>query len=95
MGKEGIPLIYDCIGSAKGSLAPIAKIAQRGARVAVLLPVIVKDSSDTDMPEYEMDVEAAASWAEGVVAEGVRTHFYLDVSLSDHLFLSSQPANCI
>ncbi len=81
-GKDGIPLIYDCIGSKNGSIAPIAKIAQRGARVAILLPVIVKDSSDTEMPEYEMDVEASASWAEGVIAEGVRTHFYLDVSLA-------------
>lgn len=79
-GESGIPLVLDCIGSKSGSMAPIAKIAKRGARVAVLLPVIVRDSSETEDPEYEMDVMAAANWADGVDAQGVRTHFYLDVS---------------
>jgi NADPH:quinone reductase-like Zn-dependent oxidoreductase len=76
----GIPLILDCIGSKSGSIAPISKIAKSGARVAILLPVIVRDSTDTEDPEYEMDVKAAADWQEGVNARGVRTHFYLDVS---------------
>ena len=75
-----IPFILDCIGSKKLSIAPVAQVAQKGARVAVLLPVIIRDSSDTTAPEYSMDPESEANWAEGVVVEGVRTHFYLEVS---------------
>lgn len=79
-GEAGIPLVLDCIGSKFGSIAPIARIAKAGAKVAVLLPVIIRDSSETEFPEYEMDVKAAATWADGVDARGVRTHSYLDVS---------------
>jgi NADPH:quinone reductase-like Zn-dependent oxidoreductase len=75
-----IPLILDCIGSKNGSIAPISKIAKSGSKVAILLPVVVRDSTETEDPEYEMNVEAAAEWHEGVDARGVRTHFYLDVS---------------
>ena len=79
-GEPAIPLVLDCIGSLKGTVEPIAKIAQDGAKVAVLLPIIVKDSSDESMPEYAMDVSGTAPWAKGVDAVGVRTHFYLNVS---------------
>jgi NADPH:quinone reductase-like Zn-dependent oxidoreductase len=79
-GSSGIPLIFDCIGSKSGSIAPISKIAKAGARVAILLPVIVRDSTETEDPEYEMDVTVAADWQQGVDARGVRTHFYLNVS---------------
>lgn len=74
-----IPFIFDCIGSKSGSLAPLAKIAQKDTRVAVLLPVIVTHASDNEAPEYSMDVESSAEWAEGVEARGVRTHFYMEV----------------
>lgn len=84
ISKTGpIPFIYDCIGSQGGSLKPISKIAKTGAKVAILLPVIVRDSSETEDPIYEMDVKKAADWEDGVDARGVRTHFYLDVSLSN------------
>jgi NADPH:quinone reductase-like Zn-dependent oxidoreductase len=79
-GESGIPFILDCIGSQARSIAPIAKIAKSNAKVAILLPVIVRDSTETENPEYGQDVQAAAQWAEGVDARGVRTHFYLDVS---------------
>ena len=75
-----VRFILDCIGSKDGSVAPIAKIAKKGAKVAILLPVIVKDSSETEDPEYEMEVSKVAVWADGVDARGVRTHHYLDVS---------------
>lgn len=75
-----VPLILDCIGSKFGSLAPIAKIARKGATVAILLPVIVRDATDEEAPIYSMDVAKEADWAEGVDVRGVRTHFYLDVS---------------
>lgn len=72
--------VLDCIGSKSGSLAPIAKVAKKGVRVAVLLPVVVQNSSEMEKPVYEMHAEKAASWAEGVDVRGVRTHFYLHVS---------------
>ena len=78
--EPAVPLILDCIGSLKGTIEPITKIAQSGTKVAVLLPIIVKDSSDESIPEYAMDVSAAAPWAKGVDAVGVRTHSYLNVS---------------
>lgn len=82
-----VPFVLDCIGSKDGSLAPIARIAGAGTKVAILLPVIVKDASEAEAPEYSMEVGNAAEWVEGVDARGVRTHFYLDVS-SDHLLKS-------
>ena len=84
-GDAGIPLILDCIGNKYGSIAPISKVAKTGAKVAILLPVVVRDSTDTEDPEYEMDVKKVANWKDGVDVRGVRTHFYLDVST---LFLS-------
>lgn len=74
----GIPKILDCIASKEGSIKPISQIAKSGAKVAILLPVIVRDSSETEDPIYEMDVRKAAEWREGVETAGVRTHFYLD-----------------
>jgi hypothetical protein len=82
-GNRGIPLVLDCIGSRKGSIAPISRIVENGAKVAILLPVIVRDSSEMQDPEYEMDVWKAADWKAGVDARGVRTHSYPDVSLID------------
>ncbi|KAL1798549.1 hypothetical protein ACET3X_002586 [Alternaria dauci] len=77
-GDEGIPLVFDCIGSQSGSIAPIAKIAKPGSKVAILLPVIIRDSTETQDPEYEMDVSKVAEWSDGVDVRGVRTHFYLN-----------------
>jgi hypothetical protein len=74
-----IPFVLDCIGSKSGSVIPISKIAKKGAAVAVLLPVVVKDASETEAPVYEMDVAASADWADEVNVRGVRTHYYLDV----------------
>jgi hypothetical protein len=84
-GDAVIPLIFDCIGSKNGSIAPISKIAKAGTKVAILLPVVVRDSSDTEDPEYEMDVKGVTDWEEGVDARGVRTHFYIEVSTDDTL----------
>ncbi|KAH6614318.1 chaperonin 10-like protein [Boeremia exigua] len=76
IGDTGIPLILDCIGSKHGSVTPISQVAKNGAKVAVLLPIIVRDSTETESPIYEMDVEKVADWQAGVDARGVRTHFY-------------------
>lgn len=74
-----LPFVLDCIGSKEGSLKPLAKIVKSGAKVAVLLPVIVRDSSVSQTPIYEMDPGASVEWEEGVDVRGVRTHFYLEV----------------
>jgi NADPH:quinone reductase-like Zn-dependent oxidoreductase len=78
--SPAVPFILDCIGSKSGSLAKAAKIAQRGTKVAVLLPVIVKDATEDTAPEYSMEAETQAQWEEGVEVRGVRTHFYAKVS---------------
>ncbi|GKT63483.1 zinc-binding dehydrogenase [Colletotrichum tofieldiae] len=79
VGREGVPLVLDCIGSVQGTLRPLTKIARKGTKVAIMLPVIVRDATDDVEPEYEMDVNRAlvGEWAEGVELRGVRTHFYL------------------
>lgn len=76
-GDATVKYIIDSIGSQTGSVQPIAKIAQAGSVVAIMLPVIIKDAGDGAEPEYEMDVTKCADWAEGVEVRGVRTHFYL------------------
>ncbi|KIV86439.1 hypothetical protein PV11_02051 [Exophiala sideris] len=76
--QPGIPYILDCIGSLAGSVRPIAKMAESGSKVAVLLPVVVKDAAIGVKPEYSLVVEECADWQSGVEARGVRTHFYLD-----------------
>lgn len=81
-GEPQVPYILDCIGSLEGTLRPLTSIAQRGSRVAVMLPVILKDATEEDEPEYEMDVSKCLpdKWTEGVILRGARTHFYLQVS---------------
>jgi hypothetical protein len=76
-----IPFVLDCIGSRAASLAPIAQVAQMGTTVAIVLPVILRDASDTVPPEYSLDAQAPTDWAEGVIVRGIRTHSYLQVSL--------------
>lgn len=81
-----IPFILDCIGSKEGSLRPLARIAGGGARVAVLLPVLVREKEEGEEggkggPVYGMDVKSEAEWREGVDVRGVRTHFYLEVCI--------------
>ncbi|KAI9791493.1 MAG: hypothetical protein M1816_003837 [Peltula sp. TS41687] len=75
--SPAVPLIIDCIGSKSGSVAPIGRMAQKGAKVAVLLPVIIQDATDDVAPEYSMEVGTQADWAPGVDVSGVRTHMYL------------------
>lgn len=74
----GIPYFIDCIGSLEGSLTPLSKIAGKGSRVAVMLPVITAHASSTQVPEYEMDVSKVlvGQWKDEVEVRGVRTHFY-------------------
>ncbi len=87
-----VPLVLDCIGSAAGSLKPLTAIADPGSTVAVLLPVIIKDATRDEAPEYGLDAASAAPWKDGVDVRGVRTHFYLDVSLHPSHYLNTAPS---
>lgn len=86
-GDIAIPHILDCIGSVRGTLEPLTKIAKKGSTVAAMLPVIVKDASKDEEPVYELDISKVlpGRWAEGVTVRGARTHFYLQVSFSPSL----------
>ncbi|KAK1774121.1 chaperonin 10-like protein [Copromyces sp. CBS 386.78] len=73
-----IPLVLNCIGSLKGSLRPLTRLAEKGTKVAVMLPVINKHAADDEPPEYEMDANKVleGEWKEGVVLRGARTYYY-------------------
>lgn len=79
--KGGRLRVLDCIGSVEGSIRHIREITRKGDVVAILLPVIIRHSSDDEMPEYVLNVAAVADWKDGVETRGVRTHFYADVCL--------------
>ncbi|ERF76390.1 hypothetical protein EPUS_06948 [Endocarpon pusillum Z07020] len=93
-GKAKVPFILDCIGSKDGSVAPLAQIAEKGTKVAILLPIIIRDATENGpAPEYTFDVQGSADWADGVEVVGVRTHFYADNSFhAEHLQPSIMPA---
>ncbi|KAI9668877.1 MAG: hypothetical protein M1831_000947 [Alyxoria varia] len=86
--KEGpaIEYIVDCIGSVEGTLKPLSKVAEKGTKVAVMMPIIVKDAAEGEggEPVYTRDVGKAVDWKEGVAATGVRTHFYWMNELFKH-----------
>lgn len=90
-----LPYIIDCIGSLEGTLKPLSKLAQRGSTVAVMLPLIIKDATAEDEPEYEMDTSKVlvGQWADGVDVRGVRTHFYLSVSYPQPPTLQTYESN--
>ena len=93
-GKAKVPFILDCIGSKDGSVAPVAQIAEKGTKVAILLPVIIRDATENGpAPEYTFDVQSSADWADEVEVVGVRTHFYADNRFhAEHLQPSIMPA---
>ncbi|OIW35574.1 zinc-binding dehydrogenase [Coniochaeta ligniaria NRRL 30616] len=97
-GKEGkprVPYVLDCIGSLEGTLKKIAELAERGTKVAIMLPVIVKHATEKEAPVYEMDVNKVlpGAWKEGVELKGTRTHFYLQNEFfKDHLQSEIVPA---
>ncbi|KAI1880305.1 hypothetical protein JX265_001926 [Neoarthrinium moseri] len=91
--QPAIPMVIDCIGSQEGSLKAIARVADRGTTVAIMLPVILKHASNDQVPEYSMDVTTAARWKEGVEPRGVRTHFvYRNEFFKEKLATEIMPA---
>ncbi len=83
-GVQGprVPFILDCIGSVEGSLRPLAKIAESGSRVAIMLPVITVHASEDQASELEMDVNRVLpeEWKTGVELRGTRTfHYHMKV----------------
>lgn len=79
--SPNIPFIIDCIGSQRGTLQPISEIAGAGSKVAIMLPVILKNATKDEAPEYGMEVGSVVEWASGVEPRGVRTQFYLEVRI--------------
>jgi NADPH:quinone reductase-like Zn-dependent oxidoreductase len=75
-----VKYVLDCIGSLQGSIEAISKITKAGSIVAIALPVILRDATETTEPVYEMDAQKVAEWNEGVEVIGIRTHFYTEVS---------------
>ena len=65
-----------------GVLCLLRRLLKRGVKVAVLLPVVVKDASETEAPMYSMDVEDWADWADRIEARGARAQLYLPVKTS-------------
>lgn len=87
-----LQFIFDCIGSLSNSMNPIRRLAKSGTRVAILLPVVVKDVGEGLNPEFTLDVNSCVPWATGVQAVGVRTHFYTDNAfLAQHLQSTIMP----
>jgi Zn-dependent alcohol dehydrogenase len=82
-GAQGprVPFILDCIGSVEGTLRPLAKIAEAGSKVAIMLPVIKVHASEDQASEVEMDVNRVLpeEWKKGVELKGTRTFFYMKV----------------
>lgn len=75
VGEE--PSVLGCIDSKYWNVAHITRIEQKGAKLAVILPIIIKDGAETEAPEKTMDVANSAAWTEEVHTRGVRTRFYL------------------
>lgn len=82
--EPNIPYIVDCIGSMDKTLRPLTKIARRGAKVAVMMPVIVRDATVDQEPLYAMSAKECheGEWNDGVELIDVRTHYYQNVSTS-------------
>ncbi|KZL82997.1 zinc-binding dehydrogenase [Colletotrichum incanum] len=81
LGPKGVPYVIDCVGHLSGSLKPIIQLAERGTKVAVMLPVVIKDPTEIEAPVYEMTEPAKGQWKDGVIVKGVRTHLYLENKL--------------
>lgn len=94
--EDGGEIAYalDCIASLDGSVAFVSKIMEaKGSRVAILLPVIVKDAAPDAQPVYEMDVAKCADWKDGVTPLGVRTHFWMEnKTLAEYLETEIMPS---
>ncbi|KAK4250405.1 chaperonin 10-like protein [Corynascus novoguineensis] len=77
-GRPRVPYIVDCIGSKEGTLRPLTRIADKGSRVAVMLPVINVHTTKDQKSELEMDVGKVlvGEWKNGVELRGVRTFLY-------------------
>ncbi|KAL2178482.1 uncharacterized protein P884DRAFT_322352 [Thermothelomyces heterothallicus CBS 202.75] len=87
-GRPRLPYVVDCIGPREGSLRPLTRIAEKGTRVAVMLPVINVHAGKDRAAELEMDVNKAlpGEWKDGVELRGVRTFLYhKNEFLRDHL----------
>ncbi|KAL8731004.1 MAG: hypothetical protein Q9166_003655 [cf. Caloplaca sp. 2 TL-2023] len=65
------------VGSNKshGSVEPIGKITEAGAQVAIILPVVTRDTAEDVEPEYAINVAEVVHCPDGVQVKGVRSRF--------------------
>ncbi|KAK4177988.1 chaperonin 10-like protein [Triangularia setosa] len=77
-GGPRIPYLVDCIGSREGTVKPLSKIAERGSKVAVMLPVINVHAAEGKRPVFAADEKNVQGvvWQEGVEVRGVRAFNY-------------------
>jgi NADPH:quinone reductase-like Zn-dependent oxidoreductase len=80
--EELILHIIDCIGHLDGTLRPLTGIAKKGTTVAIMMPAILRDATDTAEPILSMEPQSLLQehWKDGVNLIGVRTFFYDKVS---------------
>ncbi|KAF3397821.1 Uncharacterized protein F1880_005608 [Penicillium rolfsii] len=73
-----ISYVLDCVGHVDGTLRPISKIADRGTKVAVVVPIIARHSTVEIEPELIMNPSTAlvGEWKEGVELVPIMTFFY-------------------
>ena len=73
-----IPHIIDGVGSLEGTLRPLSKVAGKGTKVAIMMPVIVRDATGEHEPDLAMDLVSLLGglFVKGVELIGVRTFFY-------------------
>jgi NADPH:quinone reductase-like Zn-dependent oxidoreductase len=91
--REGsIQYIIDCIGHLDGTLRPLTRIAQKDTIVAIMMPAILRDATETEPSELNMDPSVLLTdlWKDGVKLIGVRTFFYEKVSMQPHLLEPSR-----
>lgn len=92
--ERHIQHVVDCIGQLEGTLRPLSRVAEKGTKVAVMMPAIVRDATAELEPVYSMNPKEllVGEWAEGVELIGVRTFFYEKVSeFSSNIF----PLRCL
>ncbi|KAK9242570.1 hypothetical protein V1506DRAFT_562779 [Lipomyces tetrasporus] len=73
-----IPYVLDCIGHVDGTLRPLSKIADRGTRVAVLVPIVIHHATTKVEPQLTRDPSTVlvGEWKDGVEVIPIMTFFY-------------------
>ncbi|EXA30037.1 hypothetical protein FOVG_18544 [Fusarium oxysporum f. sp. pisi HDV247] len=76
--EANIPYVIDCIGLVEGTLRPLSRIAEKGTKVAIMMPAIIRDATPELEPLLSMDPTTLlqGEWKDKVELIGTRTFFY-------------------